>query len=607
MSAKIESYAVIGDCRTTALVGLDGSIDWLCLPEFSADACFAALLGTPENGRWQITPVDAYTPRRKYRGDTLILETTFTTADGEATVIDFMPPEQEDTRQEIDVIRIVRPVRGTVKFTTHFTLRFDYGQRKPWVQKVDGGIRAIAGHDAVVLRTPVTMRGEGFHSVGDFEVSEGGGDVTFVMTYFSSHRPLPPARNVKKDEKRTDRFWTGWSGQYKCQHQWGKEAMRSLLALKALTYGPTGCIVAAATTSLPESLGGSRNWDYRYCWIRDATLTLFAFIHHGYTTEGVAWRDWLLRAVAGDPAGLQIMYGIHGEKRLAEYEATWLPGYGGSRPVRIGNAAHEQFQLDVFGELMGAMHLGRRMHEEKPVKGAEEGLMNAWCVQRSLMKLVEERWNEPDNGIWEVRGEKQHFVHSKVMAWMAVDRSIRDAEHFNFKGPIEKWKNLREQIHADVCQRGFDSRRNTFTQHYGSKTVDAALLLIPRTGFLPADDPRFIGTVKEIEKQLLVQDTFVLRYRNEGDVDGLDGEEAAFLPCSFWLAEAYAVTGRRQKGVQLFERLLKLCNDVGLISEEYDFKRKRQMGNFPQAFTHVALLATAALLGGERQAATMHH
>jgi GH15 family glucan-1,4-alpha-glucosidase len=599
MSKPIESYALIGNCRTAALVGLDGSIDWLCLPHFGSGACFAALLGTDENGRWLLAPTASHTSKRQYRGDTMILETEFTTVDGGvATVVDFMPRPDDGDGTTVTLVRTIRPVRGSVAFRSDVTFRFDYGHEKPWVQKYDGGIRAVAGPDAVVFRSTVPLHGEDFRTVGDVTVSAGllgSGDVSFVLSYFPSHLACPDEPDPKRMERDTEKLWTKWAGRYTHEHPWRDAVMRSLLTLKAMTYEPTGGIVAAPTTSLPEDLGGVRNWDYRYCWIRDATLTLFAFMSTGFLDEADAWREWLLRAAAGSPEKLQIMYGIHGERRLTELELEWLPGYGDSKPVRLGNGAHDQFQLDVYGELMGALHLAR-------VDGAKDENFDAWHVQCSLMRFIEQNWNQPDNGIWEVRGGRRQFTHSKVMAWMAVDRSVRDIEKFGLEGPLEQWRALRETIHADVCANGFNKAKNAFTQYYGADELDAALLIIPQTGFLPASDPRFVGTVEAIERELLTQAGFVQRYQNKSGVDGLPGGEAAFLPCTFWLAGAYALIGRKEDALKLFEKLLALRNDVGLLSEEYDCDRERLMGNFPQAFTHVSLIGLAGLLAEQEGA-----
>ena len=595
MSAPIESYAMIGNCYTAALVGLDGSMDWLCLPNFASGAIFAALLGTNENGRWLIAPAGPSTSKRRYRGDTMILETTFTTDAGVVTLVDFMPnPGDPRCLNCIDVVRIVRCDKGEVPVRMEASFRFDYGHIVPWVTKfeekeIDNSVRAVAGPDAVLLRTPAELHGEHYATVSEFTLSEGE-QVPFVLSWYPSHLDTPAARDAAALEKETQTFWLHWSKTYQATHRWRDDVMRSLLALKAMTYAPTGGIVAAPTTSLPEALGGIRNWDYRYCWIRDATLTLFALLSSGYIQEAAEWRQWLLRAAAGKPSELQIMYGIYGERRLTEFTLDWLKGYDDSLPVRVGNGAHDQFQLDVYGELMGALHIARKSGLATDFAG--------WALQLNLMHFLEHAWSKPDSGIWEVRGPRRHFTHSKVMCWMAVDRSIQDAEEFHLEGPVEKWKELRDIIHADVLEHGFNKQKNAFTQYYGGEGLDASLLIIPQTGFLPAKDPRFVGTVAAIEKELL-EDGFVLRYRTEHDVDGLPPGEAAFLPCSFWLADAYAMIGRRKDAVELFERLLNLRNDVGLISEAYDAKLKRQLGNYPQAFTHVALIATAALLAQE--------
>ena len=596
MSNDIESYAMIGNCYSAALVGRDGSIDWLCLPTFADGACFAALLGTAENGNWRVAPVGDATATRRYRQDTMVLETEFTTAaGGVARVVDFMPRAANEDAGTVDLVRIVRGVKGTVSFRSDVAFRFDYGRTKPWVQKYDGGIRATAGPDAVVLRTAVPLRGEDYRTVGDFDVTAGGADVSFVLTHFASHRNVPSDRDPARLERQTVAFWAGWAARYGAEHPYREAVIRSLLALKAMTFEPTGGIVAAPTTSLPEEMGGVRNWDYRYCWIRDATLTLYALLSAGYGEEADDWRQWLLRSAAGSPEDLQIMYGIHGERRLTEFELPWLAGYGNSQPVRVGNGAHTQFQLDVYGELMGALHLAR-------VHTGQRDDENSWHLQRAVMRFVADHWDKPDNGIWEIRGEPKQFVQSKVMCWMAVDRSIKGIEQFGLDGPLEEWRALRDKIHADVCEHGFNKQLNSFTQAYGSTELDAALLVIPQTGFIDAKDPRFVGTVEAIEKGLLDEGGFVLRYQPGSGVDGLPGGESAFLPCSFWLADAYAAMGRMDDARRLFHRLLDLRNDVGLISEEYDPKRKRLMGNFPQAFTHVALIATANLVTEQRGA-----
>jgi GH15 family glucan-1,4-alpha-glucosidase len=590
VSVPIEDYALLGNCYTAALVSRAGSIDWLCLPNFASGAVFASLLGNNENGRWQIVPVAPYTVTRRYRGDTMILETTFTTDDGEVTLIDFMPrPNCIDC---VELVRIVRGDVGQVPMRSEASFRFDYGHVVPWVQKHDHGVRATAGPDAVLLHTPVETHGEHYATASTFTAKQGH-SVPFVLTWFPSHKSPPEARNPQLMLKETESFWLDWSRSYTSTHRWREHVMRSLLTLKAMIYEPTGGIVAAPTTSLPEEVGGVRNWDYRYCWIRDATLTLYALLSAGFIEEAAHWREWLLRAAAGKPSELQIMYGIYGERRLTEFNLDWLAGYENSKPVRVGNGAHDQFQLDVYGELMGALHLARKSGLATDFAG--------WNLQRNLMHFIEHAWSRPDSGIWEVRGPRRHFTHSKVMAWMAVDRSIQDAEAFNLEAPLERWRQLRDEIHRDICEKGFNAQKNSFTQYYGGAELDASLLIIPQTGFLPATDPRFVGTVEAIEKEL-IEDGFVLRYKTDEGVDGLPPGEAAFLPCSFWLADAYALIGRRKDAIELFERLLSLRNDLGLISEAYDAKLKRQLGNFPQAFTHVALIATAALLAHEEGA-----
>ena len=581
VSTPLEDYALIGDCETAALVSRCGSIDWLCWPRFDSAACFAALLGTPEHGRWLLGPVDR-TARvsRAYRTGTLILETHIETDDGAVTVIDFMPPRGNNS----DIVRLVRGDKGRVTMQTELVLRFDYGRTVPWVTRLpDGTFRAIAGPDMVVMHTPVALHGENMKTVATFEVAAGE-RVPLVLTHGSSHRPPPEAIDPEASLVSTEAFWRDWVAQEQSTGEWAEAVTRSLITLKALTYAPTGGIVAAPTASLPEQLGGSRNWDYRFCWLRDATLTLLALMNAGYYEEACGWRDWLLRAAAGAPSQLQIMYGIAGERRLTEFEVPWLPGYEASHPVRIGNAAHAQLQLDIFGEVMDALHQARR--------GGLETREDDWAFQRALLAHLTTVWAEPDEGIWEVRGPRRHFTHSKVMAWVAVDRGVRAVERYGFSGPVAAWRALRQQIHDEVCANGFDSGRNSFVQSYGAKELDASLLLLPTTGFLPADDPRVRGTVEAVERELFV-DGFVLRYDTATSDDGLPPGEGAFLACSFWLADAYLLLGRRADARRLFERLLELRNDVGLLAEEYSTRDRRLVGNFPQAFSHIALVNTA--------------
>jgi GH15 family glucan-1,4-alpha-glucosidase len=587
--SRIEDYALLGDCETAALVSRDGSIDWLCWPRFDSPSCFAALLGGPEHGRWRIAPLDASaTSTRRYRGNTLILETTFVAAEGTVTVIDFMPLRGPMS----DLVRIIRGRRGRVAMRSELLVRFNYGSSIPWVTRMDdGGLRAIAGPDMVTLRSSVTLRGEGLSTVSEFAIGAGE-TACFVMTYGSSHLPAPSAVDAEKALVDTEAFWEAWAAQCSYSGEWREPVMRSLVTLKALTYRPTGGIVAAPTTSLPEQPGGSRNWDYRFCWLRDATLTLLALMDAGYTDEAKAWREWLLRAVAGHPADLQIMYGLAGERHLMEWEVPWLPGYEQSRPVRVGNAAHGQLQIDVFGEVLDALHHARR-----------HGLTgtDGWNLQQALVGYLETVWDKPDRGIWEVRGTDQHFTHSKVMAWVALDRAIKTAEMFSLDGPLHRWRALREQIHTAVCENGFNASMNSFVQAYGGTQLDASLLLIPLVGFLPPEDPRVVGTVAAIE-QRLVADGLVYRYDSELTDDGLPPGEGAFLACSFWLADSLALIGRRDDARRLFEQLLALRNDVGLLAEEYDPKARRMTGNFPQAFSHVALVDTALNLSARRDA-----
>jgi GH15 family glucan-1,4-alpha-glucosidase len=580
-SSRIEDYALIGDCETAALVGRNGSIDWLCWPRFDSSACFAALLGEPEHGRWRIAPAggEARVVRR-YRENTLVLETEFETKDGAFTLVDFMPVGNGSS----DLVRLVIGRSGRVAVRSELLLRFDYGAAVPWVTRAeDGRVCAVAGPDMVVLQADVPVRGEGFSTVAEFTLGQGD-SVSFALCYSPSHLPRPPFLDTGNALLETERYWRTWSKRCCYQGRYQDAVQRSLITLKALTYAPTGGLVAAPTTSLPECIGGSRNWDYRFCWLRDATLTLLALMDAGYSQEARAWREWLLRAVAGNPQHLQIMYGLAGERRLPEMELPWLPGYEGSRPVRIGNAAAGQMQLDVYGELMDALYQARHAG----LVTTEHG----WALQATLTEHLESIWREPDEGIWEVRGGRRHFTHSKVMAWVALDRTIRTAEEFGVAGPLDRWRALRAEIHREVCERGFDSSLGAFVQSYGSKALDASLLLIPLMGFLPPTDARVRGTLDAIERRLTV-DGFVLRYDTTDDVDGLPPGEGAFLACSFWLADNLALQGRHDDARALFERLLRVRNDVGLLAEEYDPDAGRQLGNFPQAFSHLALVGTA--------------
>lgn len=578
----IEDYALIGDCRTAALVGRNGSIDWLCWPRFDSGACFAALLGTSEHGRWQICPADP-APRvtRGYRDSTMVLETVFDTQDGRVAVIDFMPVGQVGS----SVVRIVEGRSGKVAMQLEMKLRFDYGRSVPWVTRLEdkSGLSAVAGPNKVVLRAPIDLLGENLATRAEFNVSAGQ-SVAFIMTYGPSHLPAPAPLNWQSMLETTESFWRNWSAKSTYKGEWKASVQRSLLTLKALSYSETGGFVAAPTTSLPEQLGGPRNWDYRYCWVRDATMALMAMMSAGYFEEARAWRDWLLRSAAGSPDQTQIMYGLGGERQLAEWEVPWLPGYEGSSPVRIGNAASDQFQLDIFGELIDALFQAR--------KNGLSPAPSGWALQQALIEHLEKIWVQPDEGMWEVRGGPRHFTLSKVMAWVALDRTLRDAERFKLDGPLDRWRQVRDEMHAKICTQGFDSSRNTFTQSFGSSDLDANLLLIPVMGFLPPNDPRVRGTVEAIERELLV-DGFVLRYRTGTNVDGLPPGEGAFLPCSFWLADNYALQNRDTEARALFERLLSLSNDVGLLAEEYDPRKKRLVGNFPQAFSHLALIGTA--------------
>jgi GH15 family glucan-1,4-alpha-glucosidase len=583
MPLPIEDYALIGDCHAAALVGRDGSIDWLCLPRFDSGACFAALLGEPAHGRWLIAPAaEARSIRRQYRDGTLILETEFETSEGAVRIIDCMPLSNE----RWDVVRIVEGLRGRVAMRMELIIRFDYGSIVPWVRRLEGTLQATAGPDTLELHTAVAVHGENLKTVAEFCVSEGE-RTRFVLNYRPSHEATEQAIDAEQELSATERAWREWSGRCTYEGRWRDAVVRSLITLKALTYAPTGGIVAAATTSLPEQHGGVRNWDYRFCWLRDATFTLNALLLTGYHEEAVAWREWLLRAVAGSPEDLQTLYSVTGERRLDESEIDWLPGYGGAAPVRIGNAACEQFQLDVYGEIMDTLHLARAADlEPEPT---------AWRIQVAMLKFLESSWQQPDEGIWEVRGPRRHFTYSKVMAWVAFDRAIKDAEEFDLDGPVARWRQIRDAIHAQVCEAGYDAERNTFVQAYDSTHLDASLLLIPQVGFLPPDDARVRGTIEAIERHLFV-DGLVLRYSTETGVDALPPGEGTFLPCSFWLADSFVLIGRHEDGEALFERLLALSNDLGLLSEEYDTRGRRMLGNFPQALTHMALINTAHLL-----------
>jgi GH15 family glucan-1,4-alpha-glucosidase len=594
MASKIEDYALVGDCETAALIGRDGSVDWLCWPRFDSGACFSALLGTGDNGRWLIGAVDKNAQiTRRYRDRTLILETEIDTADGAATIVDFMPPRGEKS----DVVRVVIGKRGQVAIRVELIIRFDYGAVVPWVTRLyDGSLRAIAGQDMVVLRSPVTLEPKDRTHVAEFTISAGE-TLPFVLSYGPSHRPIPRAIDPMKALQDTQSFWEAWSRHAKPAGEWSEAVNRSLITLKALTYAPTGGIVAAPTSSLPEQLGGSRNWDYRYCWLRDATFTLLALMNSGYYNEALAWREWLFRAAAGDPGQMQIMYGLMGERRLTEWEAPWLCGYEGARPVRIGNAASTQLQLDVYGEVMDALYQGH--------KGKLAAIEAGWTLQLELVKHLETIWDQPDEGIWEVRGGPQQFTYSKVMAWVALDRAIKAVENFGVEGPADRWRTLRKTIHDEVCNRAFDPEIGAFMQSYGSKSLDASLLLMPLVGFLPPTDPRVGSTVRAIEKHLMI-DGFVARYDTDVTKDGLSGREGSFLACSFWLADNFVLLNRIEDARRLFERLLALRNDVGLLAEEYDPRTRRLVGNFPQALSHIALANTAHNLVHAQTGAATH-
>lgn len=589
MSEKIENYALIGDCETAALVGRNGSIDWLCWPAFDSDACFAAILGTHKNGRWLVAPSDDVTTiSRRYLGDTLILETRFETKSGTVALIDFMPPRGKAS----DIVRLVRGVGGTVKMRMELVIRFGFGIDIPWVRRdEDRSLLAIAGQDMTVLRTPVETRGQDLTTVSEFEV-KAGETVPFVLTYGPSHLDPPEPIDPEIALQETETFWKEWCSHCTRDGEYHDLILRSLITLKALTFAPTGGIVAAPTTSLPEKLGGARNWDYRFCWLRDATFTLLALMNSGYTEEASAWHNWLLRAAAGSPSSMQIMYGIWGQRRLLEWEAGWLDGYEGAQPVRIGNAAHAQLQLDVYGELIDAFHQSRMAK----LKLDDE----TWALECNVLNHLAEVWDQPDHGIWERRGEPRHYVFSKVMTWVAFDRGIKSAETFGFKAPLLHWRALREAIHRDVCYRGFDAEENAFVESYGSKMLDASVLLLPAVGFLPASDPRICGTIAAVEKHMM-RDGFVLRHDPRELPAGQLPLEGAFLACSLWLADAYVLSGNLDKAQELFDRVARVANDVGLLAEEYDSIARRQTGNFPQALTHIALVNTAHNLSAARR------
>lgn len=586
---RIEDYAFLSDTQTGALVSRDGCVDWLCLPRFDSGACFASLLGTRDNGHWRFFPKDKIdTVSRRYRGDTLILETEIETKSGAVRFIDFMPPRGENP----DIIRIIEGVRGEVSMLMELIIRFDYGHIVPWVRNRHGGLEGIAGPDGLILRTPVKTQGKDLTTVAEFKVKKGD-RVPFVLTWFASHGSPPKPVNVDHALRDTENYWVEWAKRCRFEGPWKDAIIRSAITLKGLTYAPTGGIVAAATTSLPEEIGGIRNWDYRYCWLRDATLTLVAMIGAGYHDEAKSWREWLLRAIAGSADQMQIMYGVRGERRLEEFEIPWLSGYENSKPVRIGNAASNQFQLDVYGEVLGTMY---RAHQ-----AGIENREADWRLQVALINFLESNWNKPDQGIWEVRGGPKHFTHSKMMAWVAFDRAVKLVEDCGCSaGNVDRWRKIRDQIHAEVCARGFSTNKKAFTQFYGSDALDASLLMMPLGGFLPFTDERVRGTIEAIERELM-RDGFVLRYRPEEEgVDGLPGGEGVFLPCSFWLASCLHGIGREKEARELFERLLGLRNDLGLLAEEYDPIAKRQLGNFPQAFSHVSLVNTALTLSEKR-------
>jgi GH15 family glucan-1,4-alpha-glucosidase len=591
MTQRIEDYALIGDCRSAALVGRDGSVDWLCLPRFDSGACFAALLGTSEHGRWLLAPASGeHAARRKYRDGTLILESEFETESGVVRILDFMPVEED--RQ--DLVRVVEGISGTVKMKLELVVRFDYGSVLPWVRRKDDVLLITAGPDTLELFSSVELQGRDFKTVAEFEVSAGQKE-HFALNYRASHLPMLKPVEAQTALRETEAFWRDWSRTCQQDGPFRDCVVRSLITLKALIYAPTGGMVAAPTTSLPELPGGVRNWDYRYCWLRDSTFTLNTLLMAGYEDEAAAWQEWLLRAIAGSADDLQILYSVSGERRLDEISLPWLPGYENSAPVRVGNAASKQFQLDVYGEVMDTLHLAR--------VASMDSHPQAWPLQVAILKFLATHWQKPDSSIWEVRGEPRHFTHSKFMAWVAFDRAINDSLQFGLEGPVQEWQETRAAIHAQICERGFNPKLNAFTQSYDSDHLDASLLLMPQLGFLPADDPRIAGTIAAIEQRLLVAG-LVLRYSTETNVDALPPGEGAFLPCSFWLADAWLLQGRRREATAMFERLVALSNDVGLFAEEYEPRSKRMLGNFPQSLTHVALLNTARLLTMSEEAVT---
>ena len=577
---RIEDYGMIGDCQTAALISKEGSIDWLCLPRFDSDACFSALVGTPEHGRWKIAPaIPCRKIWRRYRDNSLILETFFETEQGTLKLIDFMPIRTDHP----DLIRIVEGVTGSVPVKMEFLLRFNYGSSHCWIQRVKDGLTAIAGPDQVHLKTQTEIHRKRDFLFSEFKISAGE-QKHFVLSYQRSYLTLPTIAEPESALKETEEFWNDWSSRCTYEGPWKKLVVRSLITLKGLVYSPTGGIVAAPTTSLPEKIGGERNWDYRYCWLRDATFSLYSLLLSGYREEARSWTQWLMRAVAGNPDELQILYGLAGERRIPEWNVDWLPGFRNSHPVRIGNAAYQQLQLDVYGEIMAAMYLARRSGLD-----ASDAV---WDLHKELIETLRKKWKEPDEGIWEVRGPRRHFTHSKVMAWVAVDRCIKTAERFALSGPRQQWRRLRNEICTEICDKGFDRKLNSFVQYYGSKQLDASLLMIPLMGFLKANDPRVQGTVHAIQKNL-TEDGYVLRYRTKESLDGLPPGEGVFLPCSFWLVDNLLLQKRFEEANELYERLTGLCNDLGLISEEYDPVEKTLLGNFPQAFSHVSLVNSA--------------